>query len=157
MAILQVKTMLKLWKSIVTLGPIGYYKGSGTLASILSITLVVLIYSLRLNTLNTGLAVLLLSFCVFKLVEAVMPFFCYEDSPHIVIDEVLGMVYTFWGINLSFKVLIWGFVFFRFFDITKILGIDYLEKNIPNPSSIIIDDIVAGLLANCLLRFFSYL
>jgi len=154
---LTVMTMLKFWKNIVTLGPIGYYQGSGTIASVFAIILVILIYNLGLNIVTMALMVALLTFLVFKLVDIVMPAFRYQDSPHIVIDEVLGMVYTFWGINLSLKVIVWGFVFFRFFDITKILGIDYLEKNIPNPLSIIVDDIVAGLLANCLLRFFNYL
>ncbi len=149
--------MLKLWQNIVTLGPIGYYQGSGTIASVFAIILVVLIYNLGLNPLNTASAVFFITFCVFKLIEKVMPVFHYDDSPHIVIDEVLGMIYTFWGISLNLKVIVWGFVFFRFFDITKILGIDYLERNISNPLSIIVDDIAAGLLANCLLRFFNYI
>jgi phosphatidylglycerophosphatase A len=149
--------MLRIWKAIATLGPIGYYKGSGTLASAISIVLVIFLHSLNLSQLNSSIVLVFLTILALKLVATVMPFFSYQDSPHIVIDEVLGMVYTFWGINLSFKVVLWGFVFFRFFDITKILGIGYLEKNIPNPSAIVIDDIVAGLFANCLLRFFTYL
>lgn len=149
--------MHNIWQNIVTLGPLGYCLAPGTVASVFALILVIFIHSLGLSAFHSALTVIFLTFCTFKLVELVMPDFEYQDSPHIVIDEVLGMIYTFWGITLSFKVVLWGFVFFRFFDITKILGIDYLEKNIPNPLSIVVDDIAAGLLANCLLRLFSYL
>jgi len=137
------------------MGSVGYWKGSGTIASLFSIPFVIGIYYLKLNYLSTYVMLALSTVGAYQLVSNVMPYFSYQDSPCIVIDEVLGMVYTFLGINLNVSVVLWGFVFFRFFDITKILGIRYLEKNIPNPSSIIIDDIVAGLFANCLLRFFN--
>jgi len=144
--------MLNIWKNIATLGPIGYFKGSGTIASAFAIILVILLHSLHLSFCNVTILIFFLTLCILKLVDVVMPLFDYQDSPYIVIDEVLGMVYTFWGISLNVKIVLLGFVLFRFFDITKVLGIGYLEKKIPNPWSIVLDDIFAGLLANCLLR-----
>lgn len=139
-------------KKIVTLGPIGYVKASGTIASAVSLPWIVIIFNLKLTLVQSSIIIIGITLCSLLFINAVMPLFAYEDSPHIVIDEVVGMFYTFWGLKLNLSTLFMGFVFFRLFDITKILGIRYVEKNIPNPIAIIIDDIVAGLLANSLVR-----
>ena len=143
------------WKNIVTLGPIGYLKAPGTMGSLCAIPLVMLLYSLKLDKVSTALMVTALTLITLKLIDLAMPIFNYQDSSHIIIDEVLGMVYTFWSIPFTIKTLVTGFILFRIFDITKLFGIRYLEKKVPNPTGILIDDIAAGFLANISLYFLT--
>lgn len=145
-------TSIKFFKNLATLGPIGYYKGSGTLASFFGLILVFLIDLFSPNCFYSLLFILVATFLSFKLLKYVTSEFDYQDPPEIVIDEVIGVLYAFWGLRLNVGVLFWCFLFFRFFDITKIMGIGYLEKNFSNPVSIILDDIGAGLLTNLLIR-----
>jgi phosphatidylglycerophosphatase A len=74
-----------------------------------------------------------------------------KDPQIIVIDEVAGQMITYLGVLFSWKVLILGFVLFRFFDIVKPLGIKRVEK-VKGSSGIMLDDIVAGIYANIVLR-----
>lgn len=70
-----------------------------------------------------------------------------HDSENIVIDETVGQLISiipvFWVNNTNFYYYLLGFVFFRFFDITKVLGINYLQK-LPQGYGVMADDIIAG-------------
>ena len=69
-----------------------------------------------------------------------------EDPPEIVIDEWVGQWIALWLIPHTF---IWGFVafiFFRIFDIFK-LGPVGLMNNIKSGTGIMMDDVIAGILA----------
>ena len=70
------------------------------------------------------------------------------DSPHAVVDEVIGQLVTFLFIPFtSSPVLIAaGFLFFRVFDIWKPHPIDDLQ-GLPGGLGICIDDIAAGIYA----------
>ena len=74
-----------------------------------------------------------------------------EDPSFVVSDEVGGFLVTTFGIALTFKGLIVGFVLFRFFDILKPYPIRKVERL---RGGIILDDLMAGLYANIILRLF---
>jgi len=75
-----------------------------------------------------------------------------EDPKQVVIDEIIGMMVAIFALPAS--PLLWaaGFLLFRFFDILKPFPISYLEKRCPGGLGIVIDDVVAGIFANILLR-----
>jgi len=84
-----------------------------------------------------------------------------KDSGRIVIDEVAGYFWTIAAIPLwvtpqSFAiVLIGGFFLFRLFDIWKPFPIRNLQ-NLPGGWGVVIDDVLAGIYANIVLRIILY-
>ncbi len=75
-----------------------------------------------------------------------------KDPGCIVIDEVAGQMVALLGLPFNFPFVLGGFVAFRFFDIVKPFPIRWLEKRLPGGIGIVADDIVAGLMANVVLR-----
>jgi len=71
-----------------------------------------------------------------------------EDPNLVVIDEVAGMIVTYLGVTGGPLIWFAGFLWFRFFDILKPLGVRRLEKlNGGGGVGIVADDLGAGLLA----------
>jgi len=75
-----------------------------------------------------------------------------RDSPKIVIDEVVGYLITMALIPFSFRTIIGGFLFFRVLDIIKPPPISFINRRMKGGLAIVLDDAVAGLLANILLQ-----
>ncbi|MBI4244461.1 MAG: phosphatidylglycerophosphatase A [Planctomycetes bacterium] len=67
-----------------------------------------------------------------------------KDPRAVVIDELSGITFSLFMIQMSWIVVIAGFFLFRFFDILKPLGIRSLEV-IPNGFGIMLDDVLAGI------------
>lgn len=74
-----------------------------------------------------------------------------HDDGRIVIDEVLGLFTSMLFIPLTVKTLVLSFILFRVFDIWKPLGIRSFDK-LKSNSSVIVDDLLAGVYANLTLR-----
>lgn len=72
-----------------------------------------------------------------------------EDSPHIVIDEIVGYLVTMIGITRGFWPVVLGFLLFRIWDIWKPFRV--LEE-MPGGWGVMADDLFAGILANIMLR-----
>jgi len=83
------------------------------------------------------------------------------DPSPLVMDEFAGQGMAFIGINLMhpeiniFLLLFLGFVFFRFFDIKKPLGVDELQQ-LPGGWGILVDDLLAGFYAFLCLKILLY-
>ena len=80
-----------------------------------------------------------------------------KDPGCIVIDEIAGMLVTMAGLPFTFFSAVAGFVLFRILDILKPFPIRTLERKIPGGTGIVIDDVVAGIIANITLRIILYL
>ncbi len=78
-----------------------------------------------------------------------------HDPGRIVIDEIVGMFLTLVFIPLTFKTVWLGFFLFRVVDIIKPPPVRRLEK-LPHGWGVMIDDLIAGLYANILLRIMIY-
>lgn len=78
-----------------------------------------------------------------------------KDSNKIVIDEVLGMMVAVMFLPISIEVVVIGFILFRFFDITKILGIKKTEE-LPKGWGVMVDDLWAGIYSNLILQALFY-
>lgn len=70
-----------------------------------------------------------------------------HDDSSIVWDEVAGMLITMLAVPLSWQTVLVGFILFRFFDILKPWPISYLDKHVHGGLGIMIDDVLAGLIA----------
>ena len=80
-----------------------------------------------------------------------------KDAGEIVIDEIAGLIVTFIGIPFTLKTVIVGFIIFRTFDILKPFPIGLLEKKVAGGPGIVLDDVLAGLYANLILRLAIYI
>ncbi len=74
-----------------------------------------------------------------------------HDHSGIVWDEIVGMFVTFLFVTITPLTLILGFLLFRAFDIAKPWPIGVLDQKVNGGLGIMIDDIVAGIMAALLL------
>jgi len=76
-----------------------------------------------------------------------------HDHGGIVWDEFVGFWITMWAVPASWAWVLAGFVAFRVFDIFKPWPISVLDKKVGGGFGIMIDDVVAGILACITLHF----
>jgi len=81
-----------------------------------------------------------------------------EDPGCIVIDEIAGILVTFTGLPFNIISVVFGFLIFRALDIWKPYPISWMERHLSGGAGIVMDDVVAGIFSNLLLRgiFFFY-
>jgi phosphatidylglycerophosphatase A len=75
-----------------------------------------------------------------------------KDPGCIVIDEVAGMLVTFFALPRTVFIGIAGFLIFRLLDILKPFPIRFLERKCSGGIGVVIDDVIAGLMSNSLVR-----
>jgi phosphatidylglycerophosphatase A len=75
-----------------------------------------------------------------------------EDPGCIVIDEIAGMLVTLIGLPFNMISVLTGFLIFRILDIWKPYPIRFIERKLSGGVGIVMDDIVAGILGNIILR-----
>jgi phosphatidylglycerophosphatase A len=75
-----------------------------------------------------------------------------KDPGCIVIDEIAGMCVALVGIPLSWSTGLAGFFMFRVFDILKPPPVRQLDRHLSGGWGIVLDDVVAGAMANIGLR-----
>ena len=76
-----------------------------------------------------------------------------KDDRRIVIDEILGFLVTMLWLPKSTISIVGGFILFRFFDILKPFPIRRLER-VSSGFGVVLDDLLAGIYANIVLRLF---
>lgn len=79
-----------------------------------------------------------------------------KDPQRIVVDEVAGQWIALLFVPFAWKYVIIALILFRFFDISKILGIRKAEA-LPSGFGVMMDDVVAGIYANIVLQILIYL
>ncbi len=75
-----------------------------------------------------------------------------NDPKQVVIDEICGMAVALFALPFEPFFVITGFALFRLFDILKPFPIRWIDKKISGGLGIMLDDIIAGIFANALLR-----
>ncbi|MEX1298078.1 MAG: phosphatidylglycerophosphatase A [Desulfotignum sp.] len=70
-----------------------------------------------------------------------------KDPGAIVIDEIAGYGVTMCLVPVTAVTLVTGFVAFRCFDVFKIPPVRYFEKQFSGGAGVVLDDIMAGVLA----------
>lgn len=79
-----------------------------------------------------------------------------HDAPEVVIDEVAGYLVTMFLAPPLPGVMLWGFVFFRLFDILKPWPVGWADRKLPGAFGVMMDDVLAGIYA-CLCLQLTYL
>jgi len=113
-------------------------------------TLAAIPFFLLLSNLNLGAYLL-----VCLLVSAVGVYICGEssrllkvhDHPGIVWDEFAGFLITMAGFAATWQNVLIGFILFRLLDILKPWPIKWADKQVSGGLGIMLDDILAGVLA----------
>ncbi|MDL2329042.1 phosphatidylglycerophosphatase A [Desulfosarcina sp. OttesenSCG-928-A07] len=80
-----------------------------------------------------------------------------KDPKSVVIDEIWGMAIALTGLPFTFPVVFFGFLGFRFFDILKPFPIRWIDKKLSGGWGIMLDDVLAGIFTNILIRAGMYL
>ena len=70
-----------------------------------------------------------------------------HDHGSIVWDEFVGFWITMFAAPVGWVGVVVGFVLFRFFDIIKPWPISWIDKNITGGFGIMLDDVIAGVMA----------
>jgi phosphatidylglycerophosphatase A len=150
--------MKTFYRVLATLGPIGYIKGGGTLATIVTVPLAYWFMALHSEPQLQLLTLALTCGAALVVIKRASTSFAGHDPREIVVDEVAGAgcMVTFYGIAPDAWSLALGFVLFRIFDIYKPLGIKRLEQ-LATPWGILADDLAAALLSNVIVRGLHYL
>ena len=79
-----------------------------------------------------------------------------EDPSCVIIDEVAGMMIALAALPLTWPVYLGAFLLFRFLDVVKPGPINAIQR-LPGSWGIMLDDLLAGLAANLLIRLFIVL
>ena len=75
-----------------------------------------------------------------------------KDPGCIVIDEIAGMCVTMLYIPLTITTGLAGFFLFRLFDVIKPPPARQMEKRLKGGWGVVMDDVVAGVMANIVLQ-----
>ena len=126
----------------------------GTFGSILGLPIAFLLS--RLNLLLSISLILLFIFLAIGIASAAEKVLNQKDPAKIVIDEIAGLMVTFTGLPFNLSTAVAGFVIFRALDILKPFPIRALESKISGGSGIVLDDVLAGIFANLILRLAFY-
>lgn len=79
-----------------------------------------------------------------------------HDHSAIVIDEVVGMMVTLVAVEPGWFAVVAGFVLFRFFDIVKPWPIKRIDEGVAGGMGIMLDDVLAGIMAAIVLQGLIY-
>lgn len=150
-----------IYRAIATLGFLGYLKGSGTIATVLTIFFIICkklgfkYFQISENAWLEFIIYCLITLISSYIIDQVLDSFREKDPSAIVLDEVVGTLWSSFLIQFSAKNYLCMFLLFRFFDITKIGIIKYAEK-LPRAWGITGDDVLAAFFTHLLLRTCIY-
>ena len=122
----------------------------GTLGTLIAIP----VYYFLSNILSPIYEITLISFFFFAvwISENSETFFRKKDDQRIVIDEMIGFLITMLWVPKTILFIVIGFFLFRFFDILKPFPIRHLERRLKGGFGVVLDDVMAGVYANIILR-----
>jgi phosphatidylglycerophosphatase A len=126
----------------------------GTFGSIIGLPVSFLLS--RLNLLNSVICILAFILFAIGIASAAEKIIKQKDPGQIVIDEIAGLMVTLAGVPFNLKTALAGFVIFRVFDILKPFPIRALERRVGGGSGIVLDDVLAGIYGNLVLRLVIY-
>jgi phosphatidylglycerophosphatase A len=111
----------------------------------------------RLNIVLAVVSTLLFILLAIGLASAAEKILKKEDPAKIVIDEIAGLIVTFVGLPFNLSTATAGFIIFRAFDILKPFPIRTLEKRVAGGLGVVLDDVLAGIYSNLILRLVLFI
>ncbi|HWR58652.1 MAG TPA: phosphatidylglycerophosphatase A [Thermodesulfovibrionales bacterium] len=145
----------RIFKTLATLGPIGYSPvAPGTFGSLFAL----LFYYFLKPSLSAQVFLLILVTVVGTIAAHLSEKMLNEkDSGHIVIDEFAGYAVSIFMLPGVLSYFIAAFFLFRFFDILKPPPIRWMERTLPGGPGIVADDLMAGIYANLVMQIWMHL
>jgi len=138
-----------------TLGPLGYFPASGTIATMAMLPIVYFFSFLATAVVAQIVIICAVVITGLKIIGTSLESFKRRDPFEIVLDEVVGFLIVFCGIPFSFTSFVLGFILFRFFVIVKPFGLKKCEL-LYGSLGIVADDVLAGLFSNSVIRIVLY-
>jgi phosphatidylglycerophosphatase A len=137
----------------------GFFIGSvpvapGTFGSLIGLPVCFLLS--RLNFLLSLICILVFILFAIGIASAAEKILNQKDPGQIVIDEIAGLMVTLAGLPFNLKTVLAGFIIFRVFDILKPFPIRILEKRMGGGRGIVLDDVLAGVYGNLIIRLVIY-
>jgi phosphatidylglycerophosphatase A len=141
-------------KSVMVLAT-GFFAGyipfaPGTFGSIVGLPICFLLSKTKLSV--AILFILIFIFFAIWISNMAEKILTQKDPGCIVIDEVAGIMVALLGLPFNTFFVAAGFVTFRFFDILKPFPIRYIERRFAGGTGIVMDDLMAGVYTNIILR-----
>ena len=127
----------------------------GTFGSLIGLPLCFLLS--RLNLLQSVIYILAFILFAIGIASAAEKILKQKDPGQIVIDEIAGLMVTFAGLPFNLKTALAGFIIFRVFDILKPFPIRLLERSVRGGSGVVLDDVLAGVYGNLIIRLVIYI
>lgn len=127
----------------------------GTFGSLIGLPVCFLLS--RLNLLQSVIYILVFILFAIGIASAAEKILKQKDPGQIVIDEIAGLMVTFAGLPFNLKTALAGFVIFRVFDILKPFPIRILERRVGGGTGVVLDDVLAGVYGNLILRLVIYI
>lgn len=129
-------------------------KAPGTAGTVVAIPLFILMQQLPL------LSYLLFTTCLFIAGIWICSYTSEKigvhDHPSIVIDEIVGYLITMTAAPAGWLSIVIGFVLFRLLDALKPWPISWFDRNISGGLGIMVDDVLAGIIAMAIMQGFIY-
>ena len=141
----------KIVLGIATVAGAGYLKFPGTFGSFVAVLLWAACAALKITEpfyLCLILFLIVLGTIVATASEKILK---KVDPGEVVIDEVVGILITFYSVPFSLKYAVIGFILFRLYDILKPFPINVIQK-FPKGYGIMLDDILAGFCSFIILK-----
>jgi phosphatidylglycerophosphatase A len=135
---------------------LGYFPlAPGTFGSLAGIPVFYLLAGLPAGLyLATWTALLFLSFWICDTAGGI---YGQADDGRIVLDELVGYLATTALLPFSWQNALFGFVFFRLFDIFKLPPARQIDRHLKIGVGVVLDDVIAGLYGAAALRLTLYL
>ena len=130
-------------------------KAPGTAGTLVAIPLFLLMQPLPLITyllITTCLFIAGIWICTYAAEK-----FGVHDHPAIVIDEIVGYLITMIAAPQGWLAVTAGFVLFRLLDAVKPWPVSWFDRNINGGLGIMLDDVVAGIIALLMIQGFIYM
>ena len=127
----------------------------GTFGSLIGLPVCFLLS--RLNLLQSVISILVFILFAIGIASAAEKILKQKDPGQIVIDEIAGLMVTFAGLPFNLKTALAGFIIFRVFDILKPFPIRILERRVGGGTGVVLDDVLAGVYGNLILRVVIYI
>lgn len=143
--------MTKIYKILATFGPVGYLPIPGTMGTLASLPLVMLIKLLGVSCMQEVAIVALCILLALVSIQKGLQWWQEPDPKQIVLDEVVGFMCALVCVPLNIKTTISAFLLFRLFDIYKPWPICLTER-LSGAWGIVFDDVAAGIFTLVLIR-----
>jgi len=76
-----------------------------------------------------------------------------HDQSEVIVDEIVGYMVTMLFVPIHWKTLLLAFFLFRLFDMLKPFPVSYFDKHVTGGFGVVMDDVVAGIIANLILHW----